>query len=213
MANQARGNQARSEETRRRILEAAEESFSRRGYDATAVAEICARAGISKGAFYHHFPSKQTLFLDLMDNWLAELTGTLSAARSRAESVPEALKAMAPRIREVFRRGDRQLPIFLEFMNKASRDPAVWQATIAPYRRYHEYFAALIEEGVKEGSLRVANPKHLAQILVSLAVGVVLQAVLDPYGADWEKLVQEGMDLLFDGLAAGPAPQPDHGGR
>jgi len=202
-------NQARSEETRRRILQAAEESFARRGYDATGVAEICARAEVSKGAFYHHFPSKQTLFLDLLEGWLTELTETLSQTRSRAESVPQALKAMAPRIREVFRRGDRQLPIFLEFLNKASRDPAIWQATIAPYRRYHGYFAALIEEGVKEGSLRVANPKHLAQILVSLAVGVVLQAVLDPYGADWEKLIQEGMDLLFDGLTTGPSLDAD----
>lgn len=196
-------SQTRSEATRRSILRSAEECFARYGYDATAVAEICERAGVSKGAFYHHFPSKQSLFLDLMENWLTDFTGTLSQARSEAESVPEALKAMASRIREVFRQGDRQLPIFLEFLNKASRDPAVWQATIEPYRRYHEYFADIIGEGVREGSLAPVDAKKLAQILVSLAVGVVLQAVLDPYGADWENLMKESLEMLLGGLHAG----------
>jgi AcrR family transcriptional regulator len=192
--------QIRSEETRRRILQAAEESFARYGYDATGVAEICAKAKISKGAFYHHFPSKQTLFLDLLDGWLKGLDENLAQARSEARSVPEGLKAMTTRIREIFRQGDRQLPIFLEFLNKASRDPSIWQATIAPYRRYHEYFAEIIEDGMKEGSIVSVDSKEMAQILVSLAIGIILQAILDPYGADWEKVMREAIELMLGGL-------------
>jgi AcrR family transcriptional regulator len=192
--------QIRSEETRRRILQAAEESFARYGYDATGVAEICAKAKISKGAFYHHFPSKQALFLDLLDGWLKGLDENLAQARSEARSVPEGLKAMTTRIREIFRQGDRQLPIFLEFLNKASRDPSIWQATIAPYRRYHEYFAEIIEDGMKEGSIVSVDSKEMAQILVSLAIGIILQAILDPYGADWEKVMREAIELMLGGL-------------
>ena len=44
--------QIRAEETRSRILEAAQNCFSRKGYDAASVSDICREAGITKGAFY-----------------------------------------------------------------------------------------------------------------------------------------------------------------
>ena len=50
--------QQRGEETHNRILDAAMEAFARDGYDDTSVAEICNLAGVTKGGFYHHFPSK-----------------------------------------------------------------------------------------------------------------------------------------------------------
>ena len=64
-------HQRRGEDTRAHILAAAADCFTRAGYDATGVAEICARAGVSKGAFYHHFPGKQAAFMALFEQWLA----------------------------------------------------------------------------------------------------------------------------------------------
>jgi AcrR family transcriptional regulator len=58
--------QGRSVETRKRILTASLRLFAARGFNATGVAEICSACGVSKGAFYHHFASKQTVFLELM---------------------------------------------------------------------------------------------------------------------------------------------------
>jgi hypothetical protein len=40
-----------------------------------------------------------------------------------------------------------------------------------------------------------------AQVIVSLAVGLVLQGVLDPHGADWEKTARASMQILMNGLA------------
>ena len=45
--------------------------FAARGYEQTSVAGICAEAGVSKGAFYHHFQSKQELFNLLLQDWLS----------------------------------------------------------------------------------------------------------------------------------------------
>ena len=193
----------RGEETRSRILEVAAGCFARLGYDATGVAEICTRAGLSKGAFYHHFVSKQALFLELLDHWLVGLDVQLSQARAEAETVPGELLRMSGMVRQVFQAGNGQLPIFLEFWARAARDPAVWQATVAPYRRYRALFAEVIEAGMAEGTLRRVDPQATAQVIVSLAVGVVLQGLLDPEGADWGRVAQDGMQMLLDGLKKG----------
>ena len=63
--------QKRAQLTRARILDVSTRLFSQNGYDATGVAEICAAASVSKGAFYHHFESKHSVFLAILDEWLA----------------------------------------------------------------------------------------------------------------------------------------------
>ena len=192
--------QRRGEETRERILEAALECFARDGYDASGVAEICRRAGVTKGGFYYHFPSKQALFLELLERWLAVLDVQLEAARDEAVTVPEALVRMVGTAGHVFEAASGQLTMFLEFWNRAARDPAIWQATIAPYRRYRAFFAGMIEAGIAEGSLRSVDPEMVAHLFVSVAVGLVLQGLLDPRGADWGKVAQESMSMLLQNL-------------
>ena len=194
-------HEQRSEETRSRLLMAAEACFAQTGYDATAVAEICQHAGVTKGAFYHHFSSKQEVFLNLLNRWLAGLDAQLATLRDDASSVPDALAAMAGLVPEVLRAADGHLPIYLEFWSKAARDPLVWQATIEPYRRYHDFFAGMIEAGASEGTLRPAHPETVARVIVALAVGLLLQALLDPERTDWELVWQEGVKVLLNGLA------------
>ena len=193
--------QQRGEETRAKILKAAFEVFAQEGYDATGVAEICARAGVSKGAFYHHFLSKQAVFITLLDDWLVEIDQALAGALQVSPSVAEAILTMADRAREVFSSSDRRLPMFLEFWTRASRDPEVWTATIAPYRHYEAYFIELIRRGVEDGSLRPVDPDLAARALVSLAVGLFFQGILDPQGAAWDEIARGSIDLFLQGLA------------
>ena len=190
--------QQRSEETRARILDAAIRRFAIAGYDAASVEEICTEAGVSKGAFYHHFPTKQAIFLALMQAWLALIDTGLDAARE--DTVPKTLLHMTDLLPGVFAAAEDRLPTFLEFWLQASRDETVWKAIIAPYRHYQESFSKLIADGVAEGSLKPVDSQVAAQAIVSLAVGLVLQGVLDPHGADWEKIARESMRILMNGL-------------
>ncbi len=196
----------RGEATRERILAAAEECFARQGYEATSVAEICQQAGVSKGAFFHHFPTKQEVFLELLERWLADLGENLAALRARARNVPEGLMWMAETAQQVFEMARGKLPIFLEFLSRAARDPRVWQASISPYRRYRAFFTGMIEAGIAEGSLRRVDPEAAANAFLSMAIGLVLQATVDPDGANWGAIAQESVRLFLEGVQQGQAP-------
>jgi hypothetical protein len=91
--------------------------------------------------------------------------------------------------------------MFLEFWLQASRDETIWNAIIAPYHHYQDHFAKLVRDGIREGSLKPVEASIAAQVIVSLAVGLLLQGVLDPGGADWEKTARESMRILLEGLA------------
>lgn len=194
--------QQRAVATRAGLLEAARECFTRHGYAATGVAEICAAADVSKGAFYHHFASKQALFVALLNDWLAALDAQFNLIRSSTSGTVVALLQMADLMRPIFQEECEQLPILFEFWTQARRDPLVWQATIAPYRRYQTLFADMIRQGIADGQLKPANAEHVAQMLVSLAIGMLLQAMLDPDGADWGDVAQDSVRLFMQGLFA-----------
>ena len=87
--------QKRSLETRQRILSSALECFALHGFNATGVAEICSTASVSKGAFYHHFPSKQAVFLALLQDWLQNIDNQLEASRQQGSSIPQVLQSMS----------------------------------------------------------------------------------------------------------------------
>lgn len=82
--------QQRRERTVRALLTAATELMGERGYAAVTIDEVVARAGVAKGAFYHHFPSK----LALLDRLVDDLQGVI--ARELAEHrAPDPLTASA----------------------------------------------------------------------------------------------------------------------
>jgi AcrR family transcriptional regulator len=192
--------QQRSEETKTHLLQAAELSFAQQGYDGTSVATICRRAGVSKGAFYHHFESKQAVFLELLNRWLDNLDLQLETMRIDTDDIPQGLLSMTGVVGEVFQTAADQLPIYLEFWRQATHDPQILSAMIQPFHRYRVFFAQMIQDGVAEGTLEAVNPDSAARVIISVAVGLLLQGLLEPRSTDWEALPHESIQILLGGL-------------
>ena len=194
-------NTIKGVETQQTILESALELFSKNGYDATSVAEICSQANISKGAFYHHFPSKQELFLVLLRTWLKDVDGMFQSAWAGTEDVPEIFENMAAISGGFFEALEGGFPILLEFWTQANRQPLIWQKAVEPYRQFLDYFTKLVQRGMDEGAFKQdLDPEVAARTITSVAMGLLLQATFDPEGADWQEVTRSGIKLLMDGM-------------
>jgi len=115
--------QARGVATRRRVLIAAESLFARRGYEATAMADVAERAGIGVGTLYHHFPDKRALLLALIDDW-----GDRELERRRNRHDVERFLGENPRaafgddLRRSYERLQREGGFYLVLLELAERD-------------------------------------------------------------------------------------------
>ena len=70
------------------LLEAGVKLVRQKGFAATSVGELCAEAGVTKGAFFHHFPSKDALGVELARYWSRSTTGFFDDAPFRLEKDP-----------------------------------------------------------------------------------------------------------------------------
>jgi AcrR family transcriptional regulator len=198
-----RQNRGRAQETRNRILRTAEQCFIRLGYERAGVAEICRSAGISKGALYHHFATKQAIFVELFETYMNGLITEMEKIQEQSPSVPEAMRRLVAMAGVVLKSAADRLPLFFDFLTKAAREPEIWKATTAPYRQFREFYTRLLSRGIAEGSLKPVDPVSTAQIIVCYGVGLVTQGVFDPTGADWLETGMRGMNLILDSITKG----------
>lgn len=200
--------QKRAAQTRNRILQSAMVCFSRYGYASCGVADICNEAGVSKGAFYHHFSSKQEVFVELIHHWLATVDAKLQLARSDHLDVPVALLQMSGLVDQVIQQASDSLPAFLEIWLQASREPEVRDTLVTPYGRFQSFFADVIRSGIERGSFEEMDASLSASALLSLAVGLLLQSLLAPEKHDWAQVSREGFRIFIRGMSRSVSNDP-----
>ena len=174
--------------TRNRILAAALDLFLAAGVEATSVADICSAAGVSNGSFFHHFPSKEELALELTLALRREYWDYLLA---EMEPETDAMKGVERTIRAAFDY-QRSFPDRYRF---GRSDDAPWMRDNvqrvrddnAPYRgRAARWIAAHAAAGRLPllapeiyGALLFGTPHWVARNAHSGAVPTDLDAVAD----------------------------------
>ncbi|MFI6041691.1 TetR/AcrR family transcriptional regulator [Nocardia sp. NPDC051321] len=128
------------------LLDAAQEVFAEKGFGASSVPDICARAGLTKGAFYSNFPDKETLFLALFDRHNA---ATLERVRVvLAESAGQMVGSDPPRLPEPHVERRRWFLISMEFTLHAIRHPEVAAALAQHETRSRAALADLLADAL-----------------------------------------------------------------
>jgi len=163
-------NKERREATRASIVSAARECFARDGYEQTHTDSILERAGVSRGAMYHHFPSKRDVFeavyVSLVEEAIAHALRAGAGSDSPLEELIAACNAWLRLVRkpEVATILIEQGPSVLGW--KRARDiEAV--SSMAPMRK-------AIERAVSAGEIAVPSVEIAAMLINALVAEVAL---------------------------------------
>lgn len=181
-----------------RLLSVATRLFAERGFDRTSVQEIVEAAGVTKGAMYHYFDSKDDLLYEIYGRVLREQTEQLEKVAATEAPVRGRLASAASDVVVSSIANLDDTKIFLQSMHHLN--PEKQRAVRAERRRYHERFRALIEEGQRGGEFRADQP---ADLVVDYFFGAVhhLGIWYRPEGALSAKQVGDHFaDLLLASL-------------
>ncbi len=190
---------ARGQRTRQKLLDAAEEVFGERGFDATSIAEITQRAGVALGTFYVYFPHKEAIFVELVDELGARLrkvtTEAVAGLKNRMEIERagfRAFLAFAGKHRNLYR-----LVRQAEFV-----DPAAFKRY---YRTIADGYVRGLEGAMRAGQIRKAHAESLAWALMGIADFVGMRFVLwQQKGDDVDAVLDEIVDFIARGIELAP---------
>lgn len=142
-----------------RLIDAATRLFAAKGFDRVAVQDIVDLAGVTKGAMYHYFGSKDDLLHEIYGSLLRMQTERLEHFAAGSAPVAERLHAAAVDVVVTSVDNFDQARIYFRSADHLAEDKR--REMRAERRRYHERFRSLVEEGQAEGVFRADVPADL----------------------------------------------------
>ncbi len=153
---------------REAIVEAAIDCFFERGYNGTSVQDVVERAGVTKGAFYHHFAKKEDLLLHIHDRFMDQQMHALEAGIAGNLPPQEALTLLIEEIVVSAADFQREYVIFFEQRRNLSGEP--FDRVRAKRDEYEQLLVQTIEGGIARGDLRdVPSTQVLAFGIIGMA--------------------------------------------
>lgn len=139
---------------RQRLVAVAAKLFAERGYENTSVQEIVRWAGVTKGAMYHHFGSKDDLLVEIYHRVLSMQADRLERIAASDAPIDQRVREAAADVVVTAIANRDDAVVFFRSMHML---PPAKQAEVrAERRRYHERFRGLIEQGQADGIFRTA---------------------------------------------------------
>lgn len=192
------------------IVEAAFTVFGEKGFAAARLDDIAAKAGVSKGALYLYFETKEALFRAVVHDMVAP---NVAALASFADSFPgtfaELIRMMLPRAAQVLTASGAGRVVKIVVgeggnfpeLARAWHDEIITPALGVIRRR--------IELAQASGELRPGDSRFCAYSLMGpMLLGIIWREVMEPVGAeavDLESLARQHVDTILAGLLKEPA--------
>lgn len=187
---------------RERLLAAAAELFSDKGFSATTTREIVASAGVTKPVLYYYFKNKEGIYLALMHRAMAGFEDVVNAARSAPGSTEERILDLC----------DRIFGLFMEHLEVARLMYSIYYGPPqgAPFfdfdalhLKLQETIKEIVEEGVRNNRLRNGSVQDMTWAIlgsINIAMEVELCHPERRVGRDGLGRV---LKVIFDGISPG----------
>lgn len=182
------------------MLAVAVRLFNEQGYDATSVADLAARLGVTKSALYHHFSSKEELLVVALDSALDALEAVLGEPGATAGSATDRLRFVLGRATDVL---VTHLPAVTLLLRVRGNGP-VEQAALVRRRAFDHRIGVLVAEAQSEGGVRDDVESSVAARLLFGMINSVVEWYRPEGEVDGDRLGRDIVRLALDGLRTDP---------
>jgi AcrR family transcriptional regulator len=188
------------EQTRNRLLDAAEQVFIDRGFHGTSVDEVAESAGYSKGAVYSNFEDKDELFLAVLERRVDSRALAIEAGVPTDDAIGDQAVQAGTAFVDVFLEQSQWSLLLMEFATYSARHPHLRERFAARNHQMREAIVTLIDRHLDALGLVAPIPTdQLAMILFALGDGFILSKLTDPDGVP-DSLFASALVLMLGGL-------------
>jgi AcrR family transcriptional regulator len=189
------------------ILDAALAEFAARGFAASRMDDIAARAGVTKGTLYLYFPSKEELFKTLVRESIGAAIAARTAEVDSYQGSAAELLATVLRFMGYFARTSDRAVLPKIIISEAGNFPDLvrfYRAEVID--KGLALMSGIVARGIAQGEFRAVDPQHAARLCVSpILLGILWRTTFardDSDRWDLQALVETHIDVLLKGLAA-----------
>jgi AcrR family transcriptional regulator len=185
---------------RQRLLDAACELFTEKGYASTSVREIVERAGVTKPMLYYHFGNKEGIYLALVNESYQELGKMVRESLDFKGDVRQRLLRMTENVFDLFHANQREVR-FIHSMYYGPSGGAPEADLEAFHMVLHEAVATLVTEGIADGEFRPGDPDEITLALTG-ALHMAMEVELNhPQLQLGRAGLLRVINLVFNGIA------------
>jgi AcrR family transcriptional regulator len=199
-----RRTRAEAEETRGKILVAALELMSEKGYSRTTFVDVAERIGLTKGAVYWHFSSKQELFIALIRFFYQRREQLVGEQAIPLASLEDVQPHFIERSRVIMQDPlCRQFAYFLSFQMEWTEElyAAAQEVLDDLQEDLFQQLFHVMSDGWEKGVLKQEiSPRDATILIISLWKGLFANDVRHYTSMDLEHCVEVGMDVMMQGL-------------
>lgn len=194
--------------SRERILEAATELFSTRGYAATGLQEICRRAGIEKAALYWHFGSKEGLLAAVVDRMDAEFVENIAKRVSQTATPDDRLDVFVSGLQRLAAERGHLVRLCLSVV--LERSQVSTEAREAMQRIFDRTRAAVVAGFETALGAQLPDLDLIARLALAFLYEAAIRDVVDPEHAEHDRFFAHlrrliVLDILEQARASGSA--------
>lgn len=154
------------------LLDIAQRLFLERGYERTTVNDVIDAAGVSKGAFYHHFKAKEDLLEAIAERFSRQSLETLGAVRADPTlNAVQRLNGMPTGIRAWKKGAMPALRVMFRALVQADNAVLYYRIGVAVFAAITPALAEVIAAGQRDGAFDVADAGLAAEMILSLNEG------------------------------------------
>lgn len=163
------------------------------------VDDVCAEAGLSKGAFYSHFNSKRALLEALVDDDASAVTAAMDRLEARDLDGPQRLRQLTQMM--VARAADpARVQIRADLWAAVLTEPEIRQRVNGTVDGQRRVIRRWVEEAIASGEIIDLPANALASVLLGLNDGLMLHRAVDDGGFRWAN-ISRVLDALLTGIA------------